>query len=58
MPEREAYLGNPNLQKANVEREYTKAEIVEIQKCMDNPVYFIEHYFFDIKIRLYQFLLY
>ena len=44
MPEREAYLGNPNLQKANVEREYTKAEIVEIQKCMDNPVYFIEHY--------------
>ena len=44
MPEREAYLGNPNLQKANVEREYTKAEIVEIQKCKDNPVYFIEHY--------------
>ena len=44
MPERQAYLGNPNLQKANVEREYTKAEIVEIQKCMDNPVYFIEHY--------------
>ena len=41
---REAYLGNPNLQKANVEREYTKEEIVEIQKCMDNPVYFIEQY--------------
>ena len=41
---REAYLGNPNLQKANVEREFTQEQILEIQKCMENPVYFIEKY--------------
>ena len=45
MPDnREAYLGNPNLQKANVEREFTQEQILEIQKCMDNPVHFIEKY--------------
>ncbi len=45
MPDsREAYLGNPNLQKANVEREFTQEQILEIQKCMENPVYFIEKY--------------
>ena len=46
MPEntKEAYLGNPNLQKANVEREFTQEQVLEIQKCMDNPVYFIEKY--------------
>ena len=41
---REAYLGNPNLQKANVEREFTQEQVLEIQNCMDNPVYFIEKY--------------
>ena len=41
---REVYLGNPNLQKANVEREFTQEQVLEIQNCMDNPVYFIEKY--------------
>jgi len=40
----EAYLGNPNLKKVNVKQEYTKEQIVEIQKCMKDPIYFIKNY--------------
>ena len=36
------YLGNPLLKKANVPVEFTKEQIQEYQKCMDDPVYFIE----------------
>ena len=36
------YLGNPNLKKANVAQQWTKEELIEYQKCMDNPQYFIE----------------
>jgi hypothetical protein len=38
------YLGNPNLKKANVSQNWTKEELVEYQKCMDSPQYFIENY--------------
>ena len=38
------YLGNPNLKKANVQQEWTQEQLLEYQKCMDNPQYFIEEY--------------
>ena len=38
------YLGNPNLKKASVTVEFTKEQIQEYQKCMDDPIYFIENY--------------
>ena len=38
------YLGNPLLKKANVPVEFTKEQIQEYQKCMDDPVYFISNY--------------
>ena len=38
------YLGNPNLKKANVQREWTKKELLEYSKCMDDPLYFIQNY--------------
>ena len=38
------YLGNPNLKKANVTVEFTKEQIQEYQKCMDDPIYFIQEY--------------
>ena len=38
------YLGNPNLKKANVTVEFTKEQIQEYQKCMDDAIYFIENY--------------
>ena len=40
----ENYLGNPNLKKVNTVQEYTKEQILEYQKCMDDPLYFIETY--------------
>ena len=40
----DAYLGNPNLKKINTPVEYTKEQIVEYQKCADNPLYFMEKY--------------
>ena len=41
---RENYLGNPNLFKANTKQEYTEEQVIEIAKCMDDPVYFIQNY--------------
>ena len=38
------YLGNPNLKKANVPVEFTKEQIQEYQKCMDDPVHFIQEH--------------
>ena len=38
------YLGNPNLKKANVQQEWTKKELLEYQKCMEDPLYFIQNY--------------
>ena len=38
------YLGNPNLKKAFVNQEFTKENILEFQKCMNDPQYFIEKY--------------
>ena len=38
------YLGNPLLKKANVPVEFTKEQIQEYQKCMDDPVYFIQEH--------------
>jgi len=38
------YLGNPNLKRANVQRDWTNEELSEFAKCMENPQYFIESY--------------
>ena len=38
------YLGNPLLKKANVPVEFTKEQIQEYQKCMDDPIHFIQEH--------------
>ena len=38
------YLGNPNLKKAHTPSRFTKKQIEEVVKCLDNPKYFIEEY--------------
>ena len=38
------YLGNPNLKKANVQQEWTKKEVQEYARCMEDPLYFIQNY--------------
>ena len=40
----EHYLGNPLLKKANQDLEFTETQILEIQKCMEDPQYFVENY--------------
>ena len=40
----ESYLGNPNLKKVNQPKEWTQKEILEYQKCMEDPLYFIQTY--------------
>ena len=44
MSEVNHYLGNPLLKKANVQVEWTKEQIVEYQKCMQDPLYFCQKY--------------
>jgi len=38
------YLGNPNLKKANIAQEWTREEVEEYTKCMNDPLYFIQNY--------------
>ena len=38
------YLGNPLLKKANVQVEWTKEQILEYQKCMQDPLHFCKNY--------------
>jgi len=40
----DAYLGNPNLKKVNTPQEYTAEQILEYQKCADDPIYFMTTY--------------
>jgi hypothetical protein len=38
------YLGNPLLKKSNVPVSWEKDQILEYQKCMEDPIYFIKNY--------------
>lgn len=38
------FNGNPLLKRAGEKIAYTKEQILEIKKCMDDPIYFAEHY--------------
>ena len=40
----DAYLGNPNLKKINTPVEFSQDQIVEYQKCEEDPLYFMEKY--------------
>ena len=40
----EQYLGNPNLKKAHSKSRFTKKQIEEVLKCLDDPKHFIENY--------------
>ena len=50
MAEQGVYLGNPNLKKANVSQEWTKKEVQEYAKCMNDPQYFIENYIMIVSL--------
>lgn len=39
-----SYLGNPKLKKIGVELHYTEEQLIEIAKCIDDPIYFIKTY--------------
>ena len=38
------YLGNPNLKRSDVQQNWTKQNVEEYTKCMENPIYFIQNY--------------
>jgi hypothetical protein len=40
----DVYLGNPLLKKANTTHEFTEEQVIEIVKCMNDPVYFAKNY--------------
>ncbi len=40
----ETYLGNVNVKKDGVQQDWTEEEIVEYQRCFDDPVYFTQTY--------------
>lgn len=38
------YLGNARLKRAGVEMSYTEDQLLEIAKCIEDPIYFIKNY--------------
>ena len=38
------YLGNPNVKRDGVESEFTKEQVIEYKKCMNDPAYFARTY--------------
>ena len=38
------YLGNPHVRGDDIPHTWTKEELIEYKKCMDDPVYFVEKY--------------
>jgi len=44
MNRQEQYLGNPNLKKGHTKSRFTKEQIQEVLKCLDDPKYFISTY--------------
>ena len=38
------YLGNPNLKKGHTKSRFSKKQIEEVMKCLEDPKYFIENY--------------
>jgi len=50
MAEQGVYLGNPNLKRANVSQEWTKKEVEEYSKCMNDPQYFVENYIMIVSL--------
>ena len=56
------YIGNPNIKSGFQNLEYTKEQLIEYKKCMEDPVYFAETYmkimsvdFGEIPFTLYDF---
>ena len=40
----ESYLGNANVKKDGIQQEWTEEDLVEYQKCFNDPAYFTENY--------------
>ena len=38
------YLGNPSVKRDGVETEFTKEQVLEYHKCMQDPAYFARTY--------------
>jgi hypothetical protein len=55
-----SYMKNPNLKKIGVNISYTEEQILEIQKCSEDPVYFIDNYCYIVTLDhgIQQFKLY
>ena len=44
MTDNSVYLGHPNLKRADVQQNWTKQNVEEYTKCMEDPAYFIQNY--------------
>ena len=54
------YNGNPNLRDSGVVLQYSQYQVDELQKCINDPIYFIEKYYKIVNVDkgLVDFLLY
>ena len=44
LQQKDAYLSNPNLKRANTHIQWTEEQILEFLKCKEDPVYFAKNY--------------
>lgn len=44
------YNGNASLKRAGIELPYTEKEVLELAKCVENPIYFIDNYCYIVTL--------
>jgi hypothetical protein len=44
------FSGNPNLKKIGVDISYTEEQILELKKCTEDPVYFVDNYCYIVTL--------
>jgi len=46
----DSYLGNANLKKVGVSIPFTEENVLEYQKCSENPIYFVDNYCYIVTL--------
>lgn len=50
MSNKDGYMGNSNLKRVGVQYSYTEEQVIEIAKCSEDPIYFIDNYCYIVTL--------
>lgn len=50
MSNKDGYMGNSNLKRVGVQYSYTEEQVLEIARCAEDPIYFIDNYCYIVTL--------